>query len=71
MSSAAVVAVIFEFTTGAQVLLGLIVVAATLESVLAICVGCIIFSGLMRVGLVPAETCEACANVTLRAPARA
>lgn len=47
----------------AQVLLGLIIVAAGLESIFALCIGCRIFSVLMRVGLVPAETCEACNNV--------
>ena len=47
----------------AQILLGLIVVAASLESIFAICIGCRIFSVLMRAGLIPAETCEACNNV--------
>jgi Domain of unknown function (DUF4395) len=59
----------FGFDGAAEVLLALIVVAATLESVFAICIGCIVFSGLMRAGLVPAQTCEACANVALRLPA--
>jgi len=51
-----------------QILLGLIVGAATLESVFAICIGCTIFARLMKFGLVPAQTCEACANVSLRYP---
>jgi hypothetical protein len=55
----------------AQVLLGLIVIAAILESAFAICLGCIVFAGLMRAGLVPEETCEACANIALRLPAAA
>ncbi|MFN2537819.1 MAG: DUF4395 domain-containing protein [Mycobacteriales bacterium] len=50
----------------AQALLGLMVVFATLESVFALCVGCKIFAGLMRVGLIPEETCEACNNISLR-----
>jgi len=45
------------------VLTGLLVVAATLESVFAFCLGCQVFAVLMRVGLVPAETCERCANI--------
>ena len=69
MSSAAVVA---HFGFGADwvavALLGLIVIAATLESIFAFCVGCAIFAGLMRVGLIPASTCTACADVTLRRP---
>jgi MFS family permease len=50
----------------AQVLLVAIIVAATLESVFALCLGCAIFAVLMRVGLVPERACEACANITLR-----
>ncbi|HZE49438.1 MAG TPA: DUF4395 domain-containing protein [Jatrophihabitantaceae bacterium] len=72
MSLAAVVA---HFGFGADwvavVLLGLIVVAATLESVFAFCIGCTIFAGLMRVGLIPASACEACADVSLRQPTAA
>lgn len=50
----------------AQVLLALPIVFAALESVLAFCVGCRIFAVLMRAGLIPADTCEACADVTRR-----
>jgi hypothetical protein len=58
----------FGLDTAALVFLGLIVVAATLESVFAICIGCTVFAGLMRIGLVPEATCAACANITLREP---
>jgi hypothetical protein len=51
---------------GTQVLLGLMIAAAGLESILGICVGCKMFAGLMRLGLVPAETCAACADNSLR-----
>lgn len=51
---------------GTQIMLGLMIVAAGLESIFAICVGCTIFGGLMRVGLVPEETCAACADISLR-----
>jgi hypothetical protein len=47
----------------AQALLGLIIIAAGLESVFAVCLGCLVFAVLMRAGVVPEETCEACANV--------
>jgi hypothetical protein len=50
----------------AQILVGGILVAATLESGLGLCLGCVIFARLMRAGLVPAETCAACADVSLR-----
>src|SRR4051794_16583616 len=49
-----------------QALLGLMIVAAGLESIFAYCVGCRLFAGLMRLGLVPEETCAACADVGLR-----
>ncbi|SDI80375.1 protein of unknown function [Frankineae bacterium MT45] len=49
-----------------QVLLGLILIAATLESVFALCLGCVAFGWLMRVGVIPEETCEACNNVAAR-----
>ena len=41
-------------------------VFATLESVFAFCVGCQIFALLMRVGVIPDEVCEACADISLR-----
>jgi hypothetical protein len=67
MSTAAVIShFVFGLETLTEVLLGLIVVAATLESAFAICLGCIVFARLMSAGLVPADTCEACANVSLR-----
>src|SRR5918912_1171913 len=46
------------FTTTAAVL----VVAATLESVFALCLGCQVFALLMRLGVVPEETWARCAN---------
>jgi MFS family permease len=60
--------VAFGFVLGPQVLLGLMVVFAALESVFAICVGCIIFGALMKRGVIPADVCEACNNVQARLP---
>jgi hypothetical protein len=51
---------------GAQVLLAGMILAAGLESIFAFCLGCKAFAGLMAIGLIPPETCEACANVALR-----
>ncbi len=53
----------------AELLLGAIVIAAALESILGYCLGCKIFALLMRAGLIPQETCVACANITLARPA--
>jgi hypothetical protein len=46
---------------GAEIALGLIIVAATLESVFGYCIGCKVFAVLMKAGVVPEEVCERCA----------
>ncbi len=53
-------------TTAADVLLGMLVVAAALESIVAICLGCQIFGVLMRLGVVPESVCVECANIWAR-----
>jgi hypothetical protein len=60
---AAVLGLGFGLGGAADVLTGALVVAATLESAFALCLGCQIFAVLMRVGLVPEATCERCANI--------
>ncbi|HKC28065.1 MAG TPA: DUF4395 domain-containing protein [Jatrophihabitans sp.] len=66
------VAVVLHFGFHADIaavsLLGLVIIAATLESVFAFCIGCAIFNALMRAGVIPERVCLECANVTLRAP---
>jgi hypothetical protein len=52
-------------TTGADLLLGALVVAAALESILAFCLGCQVFAGLMRLGVVPESVCLECARLNL------
>jgi hypothetical protein len=67
LSSAAAVAHLGFAATGlAQVLLAAIVVAALLESVFALCLGCALFGLLMRAGVISAEVCRACNDVGLR-----
>jgi hypothetical protein len=56
----------FGLTVVADVILGMMVAFATLESVFALCVGCRIFAVLMRMGVIPPEVCEACNNLDLR-----
>ena len=53
----------FGATTAAYVCVGLILVAATLESVFAICLGCILFGALMRAGIIPESVCERCNDI--------
>jgi hypothetical protein len=50
----------------ASALLVAIIVAATLESVFAVCLGCMIFGWLMRAGIISDDICEACNNISLR-----
>jgi hypothetical protein len=46
--------------------IGAIAAAATLESVFAVCLGCTIFKGLMRIGLVPESVCAECGDIGAR-----
>ena len=55
----------FGLTGAAQVLLAALVVAATLESIFAYCIGCKAFALLMRWGVIPASVCESCSNLAL------
>jgi Domain of unknown function (DUF4395) len=57
---------VFGETGAAYVLVAMIVVAATLESVFAICLGCKIFAVLMRGGVIPESVCEECSDIWRR-----
>lgn len=64
-------AIVALWATGAAypLLVGLGVVMVlfpALESIFGICAGCLLFSALMRVGLVPEEVCLECADISLR-----
>jgi Domain of unknown function (DUF4395) len=51
----------------AVVLIGAVmVVFPALEAVFGLCVGCVLFGALMRVGLVPDDICVECADITRR-----
>ncbi len=58
----------FGATGAAYVLVAMTVVAATLESVFAFCLGCKIFAVLMRVGVIPESVCEECNDIWRRDP---
>jgi Domain of unknown function (DUF4395) len=64
--TACILALGFGLTTLAYVVLGLIVIAATLESVFALCLGCKIFAVLMRRGIIPESVCQECADISKR-----
>jgi hypothetical protein len=52
--------------TAADVVLVLLAVAAGLESIFAICLGCQVFAVLMRIGVIPEAVCAECADISLR-----
>jgi hypothetical protein len=69
-TTAALAALAFDATGVADVLLAALIVAATLESVFALCLGCQVFAGLMRLGVIPQSVCAECADIWAREPAR-
>ncbi len=58
---------LLDYSTAAQLVIAALIMAATLESVFAICLGCIMFSFLMKLGVIPQSVCESCNNISLRA----
>lgn len=71
LSTAAVLAFYVGAPTVSWVLVAMITAAAFLESVFAVCLGCLIFGRLQRIGVIPASVCEACNDIRLRRPATA
>jgi hypothetical protein len=65
-TAGAVAALGFGAHAVGDALLVAMVVAATLESVFAYCLGCKVFGLLMRAGLVPDEICAECADIWSR-----
>ena len=66
-TSTAAVLWLFDFGVASRVVAAALVAAAVLESVFAICLGCIMFSWMMRLGVIPQRVCEECNNLQLRA----
>jgi hypothetical protein len=61
-----VLALAAGWSTVTTVLLAGLVVAATLEAALGLCIGCKVFAGLMRAGIVPETVCVECADISRR-----
>ena len=57
---------VWGLVSATKVTIAILLAFATLESVLGFCAGCFVFGYLMRVGLIPKETCEKCANLTFQ-----
>ena len=68
-STAAVLALGFGERAAADVIAGLVVMAAGLESIFGFCIGCQVFAILMRRGLIPDDVCASCNDLSLRAGA--
>jgi hypothetical protein len=62
-SVTALVLTILGYWGAAQIVLGLLAVAALLESAFGLCLGCKAFAVLMRLGVIPQEVCERCNNI--------
>lgn len=65
-SVAALAGLVFGWTGLALGLVAVLLVFATLESVLGFCAGCWLFGVLMKTGLIPEDTCEECNNIWAR-----
>jgi hypothetical protein len=63
---AAVLALGFGATTAATALMVVLLCFALLESVVGFCAGCWMFGLLMKTGVIPEDTCEACNNIWTR-----
>jgi hypothetical protein len=61
--TAAVLAVGLHQRGAAYVVLGMLVVAASLEAFAGFCLGCRAFAILMRAGIIPERVCERCNNI--------
>lgn len=64
-TTAAILSLGFGQTGATTVLLSILLLFATLESAIGFCAGCWVFGYLMRWGVIPDETCAACADITL------
>ena len=52
--------------SAAWIVVGLLGVAASFESILGLCLGCKAFALLMKLGVIPYDICEACEDISLR-----
>ena len=65
-SGVALVLVLTDHWFAAQLVLGLLIVAASHEAFAGYCLGCMTFGLLMRAGIIPESVCEECNNIDLR-----
>jgi hypothetical protein len=65
-AATALILTLLDYSFAAKLVIGALIFAATLESVFAICLGCIMFSFLMKRGVIPQSVCESCNDISLR-----
>ncbi|AZG45086.1 DUF4395 domain-containing protein [Gordonia insulae] len=68
-SGTALVLSLLGLGLAAQIVIGGLIIAATLEFVFGLCLGCTAFGFLQRHGVIPETVCEACNNLSPRVPA--
>jgi len=66
LSTAAVIVYFAGSPLAAKILIGMIVIAASLESFVGFCLGCVMFRQLMKVGVIPESVCVDCADISDR-----
>lgn len=66
LSVLALVAWLLGATGVANVLVAMILIAASLEAAVGFCLGCVIFGQLIRLGVVSESACADCADITGR-----
>lgn len=66
LTTIALIAGLAGAPTLSDALIALLIVAATLESVFGLCLGCKAFALLMRAGVIPEHVCRECADISRR-----
>ncbi|MFM7897792.1 MAG: DUF4395 domain-containing protein [Actinomycetota bacterium] len=70
-SAGASVLWLLDLGTASRIVAALLAGAALLESAFAVCLGCIMFGWLIRLGAIPERVCEQCNNLVLEPSAKA
>ena len=70
-SASASVLWLLDLATASRVVAVALAAAAFLEAALALCLGCVMFGFMMRLGVIPERVCEQCNNLVLEPSAKA
>jgi hypothetical protein len=61
---------LLDFTVASRIVTAALAGPALLEAALGFCVGCKMFAGLMRIGVIPESVCVECSDITARLQAQ-